>query len=141
MYACVTDCIWYVFQFLGYFLFLLADRNSDVVSGGDRIICYVSRCHVGYVCICTGQVNAFGVFQSYYAANQLKESSASDISWIGGVQIALLYISGLILGRVFDKYGARVSEYKYMIPKTQHSPNICRSLLCFCSSHHFSLGE
>lgn len=57
----------------------------------------------------TGQVNAFGVFQAFYAENQLAQNTASEISWIGGVQIALLYISGLVLGRVFDKHGARVS--------------------------------
>ncbi|KAH8114865.1 MFS general substrate transporter [Phellopilus nigrolimitatus] len=53
-----------------------------------------------------GQVNAFGVFQAYYATNQLQHNTASDISWIGSVQIFLLYISGLVLGRVFDVYGA-----------------------------------
>ena len=57
----------------------------------------------------TGQVLAFGVFQTYYASNQLQNSTASDISWIGGVQILLLYVSGSVLGRVFDLYGARVS--------------------------------
>ncbi|KAI5119258.1 hypothetical protein M0805_007261 [Coniferiporia weirii] len=54
-----------------------------------------------------GQVNAFGTFQTYYADHQLSSHSASDISWIGSVQIVLLYISGLVLGRVFDVYGAR----------------------------------
>ncbi|THH07595.1 hypothetical protein EW145_g3266 [Phellinidium pouzarii] len=54
-----------------------------------------------------GQVNAFGIFQTYYADHQLSSHSASDISWIGSVQIVLLYISGLILGRVFDVHGAR----------------------------------
>ncbi|TDL26807.1 MFS general substrate transporter [Rickenella mellea] len=54
-----------------------------------------------------GQVNAFGVFQTYYAQHQLAAYNASAISWIGGVQIFLLYLSGLVLGRVFDAYGAR----------------------------------
>lgn len=57
-----------------------------------------------------GQVNAFGVFQAYYAVNQLSDNTASEISWIGSVQIVLLYISGLILGRVLDLYGARVGN-------------------------------
>lgn len=55
-----------------------------------------------------GQVTAFGVFQTYYAENMLATESSSTISWIGSVQILLLYISGLFLGRVFDTYGARV---------------------------------
>lgn len=55
-----------------------------------------------------GQVNAFGVFQTYYAENQLQGRSASDISWIGSLQIGLIYVSGLVLGRFFDLHGSRV---------------------------------
>ncbi|EJD05025.1 MFS general substrate transporter [Fomitiporia mediterranea MF3/22] len=54
-----------------------------------------------------GQVNSFGVFQGHYATDQLSDRTASDISWIGSVQVTLLYISGLFLGRVLDVYGAR----------------------------------
>ncbi|KAL5478841.1 hypothetical protein ACEPAI_2118 [Sanghuangporus weigelae] len=54
-----------------------------------------------------GQVNSFGVFQTEYAKSQLHDRTASDISWIGSVQVTLLYISGLFLGRVLDIYGAR----------------------------------
>ncbi|PAV14623.1 MFS general substrate transporter [Pyrrhoderma noxium] len=54
-----------------------------------------------------GQLNAFGVFQAYYAQNQLKDHSASAISWIGSIQLGLTYIFGLFLGRAFDLYGSR----------------------------------
>lgn len=60
-----------------------------------------------------GQVNAFGVFQTYYAENQLQGRSASDISWIGSLQIGLIYVSGLVLGRFFDLHGSRVSIMCY----------------------------
>ena len=53
-------------------------------------------------------MNAFGVFQAYYAQNQLKDHSASAISWIGSIQLGLTYIFGLFLGRAFDLYGSRV---------------------------------
>ena len=79
---------------------------------------FLFRCTLAHA----GQVNAFGVFQAYYAKNQLQSSSASNISWIGGVQIALLYISGLVLGRVFDKYGARVS-HRFCFAKNFYSPS------------------
>lgn len=38
----------------------------------------------------TGYVNAFGVYQDYYSLNQLGNKSASDISWIGSVQLAMV---------------------------------------------------
>ncbi|TFY67789.1 hypothetical protein EVJ58_g1396 [Rhodofomes roseus] len=56
-----------------------------------------------------GQLNAFGVFQTYYAENLLQDYTLSSISWIGSVQLVITYISGIILGRVFDIYGARSS--------------------------------
>lgn len=55
-----------------------------------------------------GQLNAFGVFQTYYAEHQLSGRSDSDISWIGSLQLGLIYAGGLVLGRMFDAYGSRV---------------------------------
>ncbi|CDO72285.1 hypothetical protein BN946_scf184970.g137 [Trametes cinnabarina] len=57
---------------------------------------------------CCGQLTAFGAFQTWYAANQLHDLPASTISWIGSLQLWLLYFSGGILGRIFDAYGPRV---------------------------------
>ncbi|PCH37061.1 MFS general substrate transporter, partial [Wolfiporia cocos MD-104 SS10] len=54
-----------------------------------------------------GQLNAFGVFQTYYAANMLPNYSNSAISWIGSIQLTITYASGIVLGRIFDVYGAR----------------------------------
>lgn len=59
-------------------------------------------------CTYIGQVNAFGVFQTYYAEVLLREYTLSAISWIGSVQLVIMYITGIILGRAFDIYGARV---------------------------------
>ncbi|GAW02516.1 major facilitator superfamily domain-containing protein [Lentinula edodes] len=49
-----------------------------------------------------GFVNSWGVFQSYYEQTILKDSSPSDIAWIGSVQYALIFLPGLITGRMFD---------------------------------------
>ncbi|KAK0730858.1 major facilitator superfamily domain-containing protein [Lasiosphaeris hirsuta] len=49
-----------------------------------------------------GLINTFGVFQAYYEETLLKTSSASDISWIGSIQAALLCLVGLISGPLFD---------------------------------------
>ncbi|KAH9915854.1 MFS monocarboxylate transporter [Fomitopsis serialis] len=56
-----------------------------------------------------GQLNAFGVFQTYYAEELLRDYTLSTISWIGSVQLVITYMSGIVLGRVFDIYGARSS--------------------------------
>jgi len=50
-----------------------------------------------------GLINSFGVFQTYYATELLRNHSQADIAWIGTVQGALLLIVGVIAGPVFDK--------------------------------------
>ncbi|KAF7336270.1 MFS domain-containing protein [Mycena venus] len=49
-----------------------------------------------------GYVNAWGVFQAYYEENMLQDVSASNIAWIGSIQYSLVFINGLITGRLFD---------------------------------------
>ncbi|KAI6782828.1 FAD-binding-domain-containing protein [Emericellopsis cladophorae] len=55
-----------------------------------------------------GLLNSFGTFQAYYGTHVLPERSASAISWIGSVQLFLLFIGGLVFGPLFDTKGARV---------------------------------
>lgn len=47
-----------------------------------------------------GVINSFGVFQSYYVDNL--QQSPSNISWIGSVEIFLLFFIGTITGRLTD---------------------------------------
>lgn len=49
-----------------------------------------------------GVVNSFGVFQTYYETDLLRNSSSSDISWIGSIQGALLMIGGIFAGPLYD---------------------------------------
>lgn len=42
-----------------------------------------------------GITNAYGVFQAYYAQNQLKGYNNSTISWIGAIQQFLLFFNGV----------------------------------------------
>ncbi|KPV72358.1 uncharacterized protein RHOBADRAFT_18141 [Rhodotorula graminis WP1] len=49
-----------------------------------------------------GFTNAYGVFQTYYQANQLSEYSHSDISWIGSLQLALVLACAILVGKAFD---------------------------------------
>ncbi|TFK88993.1 MFS general substrate transporter [Polyporus arcularius HHB13444] len=57
---------------------------------------------------CCGQLTAFGVFETWYSEHQLQSVSPSTISWIGSIQLWVLYFSGAFLGRIFDAYGPRV---------------------------------
>ncbi|KAF4883257.1 Aspyridones efflux protein apdF [Colletotrichum fructicola] len=47
-----------------------------------------------------GVINSFGVFQSHYA--QTLRRPPSDISWIGSIQIFLLFFIGTFTGRLTD---------------------------------------
>lgn len=47
-----------------------------------------------------GIINSFGVFQPYYTATLSRPPS--DISWVGSVQIFLLFFIGAITGRLTD---------------------------------------
>ncbi|KZT10198.1 MFS general substrate transporter [Laetiporus sulphureus 93-53] len=49
-----------------------------------------------------GYVNAWGVFQAYYEETMLPDTPPSTIAWIGSVQYALVFIPGLVFGRLFD---------------------------------------
>ncbi|KAF3906053.1 hypothetical protein ABW21_db0207161 [Orbilia brochopaga] len=55
-----------------------------------------------------GYVNAFGVYESYYLSVLLTEKTADDIAWIGSIQIAFIFGSGLFAGSIFDRYGAQI---------------------------------
>ncbi|KAK3936846.1 major facilitator superfamily domain-containing protein [Diplogelasinospora grovesii] len=48
-----------------------------------------------------GLINSFGVFQTYYATT-LSPHTASDISWIGSIQVFLLFFIGTFTGRLTD---------------------------------------
>ncbi|KZP00827.1 MFS general substrate transporter [Calocera viscosa TUFC12733] len=57
-----------------------------------------------FVSICSfGYVNAYGVYQAYYIQELLPSYSPSAISWIGSLQTCLLFLIGLVAGRLFDK--------------------------------------
>jgi hypothetical protein len=53
------------------------------------------------------------IYQQWYAENQLKAYTQSDISWIGSVQIFLTFAGGLVGGPVLDRYGSVVSRLLY----------------------------
>ncbi|KAI9827424.1 MAG: hypothetical protein M1819_006965 [Sarea resinae] len=56
-----------------------------------------------------GYVNAFGVYQAYYAQTFLRDKTASDIAWIGSIQFFFQFSAGSLSGPVTDRYGPRVT--------------------------------
>ncbi|KAI0707812.1 MFS general substrate transporter [Earliella scabrosa] len=75
--------------------------HGEHPDGGLRAWMVVIGCAAG-ACATFGLVNAWGVFQAYYTTTLLAGSSPSTIAWIGSVQYALVFIPGLVVGRIFD---------------------------------------
>jgi MFS family permease len=58
------------------------------------------------VFFCTvGFINAFGVFEEYYAEHQLSDKSPSTISWLGSFNIFIMFAGTFPVGYLNDKYG------------------------------------
>ncbi|KAH8088898.1 MFS general substrate transporter [Cristinia sonorae] len=56
------------------------------------------------VLFCTfGMVQSFGVFQDYYTRVSLTDRTTSEISWIGSVQVFLLFGVALPVGKLYDE--------------------------------------
>lgn len=56
-----------------------------------------------------GIINSFGFFQTYYEDGFLEGYSSTAISFIGTLQITLMYLLGSVAGALFDKYGLKAS--------------------------------
>lgn len=50
-----------------------------------------------------GMCNSFGLFQAYYERDFLPGTNPSSISWIGSIQLALVFGLGVPVGRLIDK--------------------------------------
>ncbi|PBK73137.1 MFS general substrate transporter [Armillaria solidipes] len=76
-------------------------QEGDFPDGGLRAWLVI----VGTMCSTFstfGLINAWGVFQAYYEETLLNDSDPSTIAWIGSVQYALVFMPGLVTGRMFD---------------------------------------
>ncbi|CAG8131062.1 unnamed protein product [Penicillium nalgiovense] len=61
---------------------------------------------------CTvGFMNSFGIFQEYYAKNQLSSSSTSTIAWLGAIEIFLLFAISVGTGAMLDIFGPTLMVY------------------------------
>ncbi|KAJ5578091.1 uncharacterized protein N7459_007055 [Penicillium hispanicum] len=75
----------------------------------------------------SGLLNAFGTFQTYYVEHLLRGTSSSDVAWIGSLQVFFLFIGGMVVGPLFDRFGART----LMVPGTLvHATSLMLTSLC-----------
>ncbi|KAI0017712.1 major facilitator superfamily domain-containing protein [Xylariomycetidae sp. FL0641] len=74
-------------------------RNADPPDGGLKAWTQTFCMHL--VCFNTwGVANGYGIFQQYYI--QAFDKSQFDVSWIGSVQVFLLFFVGVFTGRLTD---------------------------------------
>ncbi|CAE7169739.1 unnamed protein product [Rhizoctonia solani] len=98
-------------------------KKEGVVSGQDEfpdgglrawLVVLGVPCFLLYPYQCLrvrfGFVNAWGVFQAYYQETVLSDTSPSTIAWIGSVQYALVFLPGLVTGRLFDLGHYRIPQ-------------------------------
>ncbi|KIY03027.1 uncharacterized protein Z520_01493 [Fonsecaea multimorphosa CBS 102226] len=62
-----------------------------------------------------GYLNAFGVYETYYQRDLLKEYTPSTIAWIGSLQVFFQFAAGIIAGPVTDIWGPRVIIWPFSI--------------------------
>ena len=54
------------------------------------------------ICYDRGIINTYGEYQTFYQVDFLSSESASNISWVGSIQAALLFIVGAATGPIYD---------------------------------------
>lgn len=71
---------------------------------------------------CTvGFLNSFGVFEAYYAEEQLANESQTTIAWIGAISIFFIFAVSVVSGPLLDLFGPGVSLPLYQRKKKAQS--------------------
>lgn len=83
--------------------------NDEYPEGGAQAWLAIAGSFLVYFAS-FGVVNSFGFFQTFYQQDYLKNYSPSVISFIGTLQITLMYLSGSVAGALFDVYGSKVCQ-------------------------------
>jgi len=85
------------------------------------------------VVFCTfGAIQSFAVYQDYYTRISLNEHPPSDISWIGSVQVFLLFAGGIFSGKFFDE-----GYFKHLLAGGSFIYLLSSFLLSLAKPHHF----
>jgi MFS family permease len=83
------------------------EPNLEFPEGGLQawLVVFGSFCGMFSV---YGLINTAAVFESYFSENQLRDYSSSQIGWIFSLYLFFVFIVGIQVGPVFDKYGPRL---------------------------------
>ncbi|TGO28073.1 hypothetical protein BPAE_0032g00150 [Botrytis paeoniae] len=106
-------------------------RSCIAVIGAFSIM----FCSVGFI-------NAFGVFQEYYAKNMLADKSASDISWLGSFNVFCMFGGTFVAGYINDKYGTKLLVYggSAVMLLALFMTSLCKEYYQFFLAQGFLLG-
>lgn len=80
-------------------------KNDGAPNGGLRAWLVVAGAFINFM-IAFGLLNVFGSFQYHYQ-KKWEGASTATITWIGSIQLFLLFLGGLFVGPAFDKYGSQ----------------------------------
>lgn len=86
-----------------------SDEHGDEKEGGLQAWLSITGSFLVYFAS-FGVANSFGYFQTFYQLDYLSGYSPSVVSFIGTLQIALMYLTAPIAGSLFDLYGVKVSH-------------------------------
>ncbi|KAL7942439.1 major facilitator superfamily domain-containing protein [Trichoderma barbatum] len=81
------------------------DAAAGIPDGGFRAWLVVVGGFLDFA-VAFGLVNSFGTFQARYES-EWTWLSTSTITWIGSIQLFILFLGGAVVGPIFDKYGSR----------------------------------
>lgn len=73
-------------------------RTAWITVGGGVLILFSTF----------GFLNVIGVLFDYYATHQLKDYAATEIAWIGAVNLFFMFFGGFLSGTLFDALGPRL---------------------------------
>ncbi|KAF7793205.1 hypothetical protein EIP86_004314 [Pleurotus ostreatoroseus] len=104
-------------------------EDDDFPDGGLKAWSVVAGSSFGTFAT-FGFVNAWGVFQAYYEQTLLSTTPPSTIAWIGSIQYALVFIPGLVIGRLFD-----MGIYKMPIFLASVMLVVCTILVAQCKEY------
>ncbi|KZV66522.1 MFS general substrate transporter [Peniophora sp. CONT] len=84
-----------------------------------------------------GVVNAWGSFQAYYEDVLLAGTPSSTISWIGSIQDSLVFLPGLVFGRLLD-----IGYFRITFVIASSVLVMCTFLVAECTQYwHFMLCQ
>ncbi|KAJ7650895.1 MFS general substrate transporter [Roridomyces roridus] len=81
---------------------LSARQGDNVPDGGFQAWATVAGSFLLMFCG-LGYSTSFGVYQDFYVREYLLHSSPSAISWIGSINLVIIFAGGIIAGRLHDR--------------------------------------